>query len=173
MTSKFEGFEQNPSAKTPQHQEDLTAERFELLSAYIDGELTSTQSNQVKVWIDADPETKQLYVRLLNLQGQMQHSAAPASEKPIEEITAGVFCSIDRRHRQRRLVWGAGAIAASAMAIITGIVPGIFAPTLRTADTETTPIARPVMLAVAVNKPAIDIPKAPTGSTVEPKFIDN
>ena len=174
MTSKFEGFEQNPLAKTPENREDSIAERFELLSAYIDGELSAVESDRVKAWIDAEPETKKLYIRLLNLQGQIQHSVAPACERSVAEITEGVFSSIDCcRHRQRRLVWGAGAIVASAVAIITGILPG-FTPTLRMAETENPSrlSSQPIMLAVAVNKPAINIPKAPTGA-IEPKVVEN
>ncbi|MBE9046518.1 zf-HC2 domain-containing protein [Pleurocapsales cyanobacterium LEGE 10410] len=178
MTSKFEDFQQNPSAETPDRQaEDLTTDRLELLSAYIDGELSPRESNQVRAWIDAEPKTKQLYIRLLNLQGQMQHSITPACDKSVAEITAGVFGSIDcHRHRQRRFAWSIGAIAASAVAMITGVLPGIFAPVLRIAETEDSSrlSSQPVMLAVAVNKPAINIPKAPTGAKIEPqKFLEN
>ena len=177
MTSKFEGFQHDRSAKTPNSEiENLATDSFELLSAYIDGELSPTQSNQVKAWIDEDPKTKQVYIQLLTLQGQMQHSVAPPSEKSVAEITAGVFKSIDRtRHRRRKLVWGGSAIAAAILATTTGIIPGISSPGLRMAEENpANTISQPIMLAVAVNKPAINIPKAATGYGIKtPKPIGN
>lgn len=171
MTSKFEGFKHNQSAETQNHElEDLAPDRFELLSAYIDGELTSPEQNQVQIWLDQDPEIKHLYRNLLALQGQMQYSIAPPSEKSVVEMTAEVFQSIDRtRLWQRRLFWGGSAVAACCLATISGIIPGIGASSLRMAEVSP-PAAitsNSVMLAVAVNRPAINIPKTTTGYFIQ------
>lgn len=178
MTSKFEGFKHNQSAETQNQEiENLAPDRFELLSAYIDGELTPSEQNEVQTWLDQDPEIKHLYTNLLALQGQMQHSIAPPSDKTVVEITAEVFQSIDRsRLWQRKLFWGASAIAASYLATISGIVPGIGNSSLRMAEISppATVTSNSVMLAVAVNKPAINIPKTVTGySITTPKNIED
>ena len=170
MTSNFEDFKHNQTASTPNSQREDSAinnlDHFELLSAYIDGELSPEQKKQVQDWLDQDPKIKRLYTQLLVLQGQMQHSVAPPGDQSVAEITSGVFKSIDRRRGwQRKLAWGGMAIAASCLATISGVVPGLN-PDLRLAsvDTSEDTTSKSVMLAVAVNKPAIDIPKAATAN---------
>lgn len=138
---------------------------FELLSAYIDGELSPSEKKQVQTWLDCDPEFKQLYIQLLNLQGQIQNFVIPPDEKSTAEIATGVFQSIDRHHRKRRtLVWGSSVIAASIIATISGVIPG-FSPLSPNMAKVNSPskISNQVMLAVAVDQPAINIPKSVTG----------
>lgn len=166
MTSKFKGFQHNPSAKTQEIEfESPLLDSFELLSAYIDGELSPSEKRQVQIKLDRDGEFKQLYTNLLTLQGQIQHSVAPPSEKSIEEITTEVFESLDRHQKRRRkLFWGGSAIAASVVASVFGLVPG-FAPLSMKMARVNSPnaISNSVMLAVAIDRPAIDIPKSVTG----------
>lgn len=169
MTSKYDDFEHNKSAVSSGEDGLMPRDCFELLSAYIDGELSPDERNQVQCLLDRDPKVKNLYTQLLTLQGQMQNSVAPPSNKSVAEITAGVFHSIEQRRRQRRLVWGGSAIAASILAGITGLIPG-FSPGLRMAeiqDSEGRRVSQTVMLAVAVNRPAINIPKAANGDGIE------
>jgi anti-sigma factor RsiW len=177
MTSKFDGCKHNQTAKTENSETaDLTIDCFELLSAYIDGELSPSEKHQVQTWLDQDPKIKYRYTQLLILQGQIQHSVAPPSQKSVTEITEGVFHSIERRHRRFQLIWGSSAIAASVLAITSGIIPGI-SPFggLKMAEVETPTNSSAIMLAVAVNKPAIDIPiKAVNDYRVENlKTIEN
>ena len=171
MTSKFDGLKPD-SAAEDQHlgNENLISDSFELLSAYIDGELSPSEKEQVQTWLDCDPKFKQLYVQLLALQGQIQNFVPPKSEKSTAEITAGVFQSIDsHRRRRRKLVWGGGAIAASFVATISGIIPGLSSLSVKMADVNPpNNIPNSVMLAVAVDQPAINIPKSLAGYDVEP-----
>ena len=168
MTSKFDGFEHAKFADSSGEETEVPTDCFELLSAYIDGELSATEKNQVQGWLDQDPKIKNLYTQLLALQGNMKLSLAPPSDKSIAEITTGVFKSIDRR-RQRRLVFTGGAIAASILATITALMPGITPSGLKMAEIDNTSdlVSAPIMLAVAVNKPAINIPKAINGYQIE------
>lgn len=158
MTSKIEDFNHDRSVGSL-NQMELSSDSFELLSAYLDGELSPTQRNQVQTWIDRDPQTKALYLELLALQSQIQGLEAPSSERTVEEITEQVFHSLDCR-RQRRLLLGGGAIAASCLATITGLIVGIMPPGLRVAQSPSPRenLSNSVMLAVAINKPAINIP---------------
>jgi anti-sigma factor RsiW len=166
MTSNFDDCKQNQAAKIENSETaDLTLDCFELLSAYIDGELSPSEKHQVQTWLDQDPKIKHLYTQLLVLQGQIQHSVVPPSKHSVTEITTGVFQSIERRRRRCQLIWGSGAIAVSALAIISGISPF----SLKTAEIKT-PANSPspaVMLAVAINKPAIDLPNTANNYTVE------
>ena len=174
MTSKFE--DRDRSAPIEGEAGELPTDCFELLSAYIDGEATVSQRHQVQTWIDRDPEVKHLYTQLLTLQSQMQHSVAPPCEKSTAEITSEVFQSIDSSHRrQRRLIWTGTAIAASAIAAITGIVSGTAPWRMRMATIEnpTNLNARTETLAIALNKPAIDIPKTIRSYDLEINSIKN
>ena len=162
MTSKFDDFEQDRFDDPSLDNNEMPIERFELLSAYIDDELSPTERQQVQQWLDNDPKVKRLYTQLLGLQTHIQSSEAIASEQSIAEITAGVFESIDRRRYQRRLVWSGSAIAASIIAAVTGFIPGLAPLEFKLAQEQLPDqLDSPtVMLAVAVNKPAINIPDA-------------
>jgi anti-sigma factor RsiW len=171
MTSKFEGFESNFSAEDQhlrtKHLEHLRSDSFELLSAYIDGELSPYEKAQVQTWLDADSQFQRLYLRLLTLQGQIQHLKAPSSQESTAKITTGVFQSI-RHRRRRKLVWGVSAIAVSAIATFIAIIPGFSKLTLspdlaKVISPDRT--SSPVMLAVAVDQPAINIPKSAIDNT--------
>ena len=165
MTSEFEGLKHDLSADGQSIElESSTTDSFELLSAYIDGELSPAEKKQVQTWLDSDPQFKQTYTQLLNLQGQIQNFVIPPNEKSTAEITAGVFESIDRSHRRRSLTWIGGAIAASAVAAISGIIPG-FSPLSVNMAKVNSPNSNPeqVMLAVAIDQPAINIPKSVNG----------
>lgn len=44
---------------------------FERLSAYLDGEVTAAERQQVEAWLATDSEAQRLYQRLLNLRQQI------------------------------------------------------------------------------------------------------
>ncbi|MGL5831834.1 MAG: anti-sigma factor family protein [Waterburya sp.] len=173
MTSKFEAFEHDQSMVSSNQQKKIPTDNFELISAYLDGELSPTERYQVQQWIDEDPQVKQLYHRLLALQGEIQSLEIPPDQKTVGEVTEQVFQSLDRQRRRRRLLWGGSAIAASCLATITGLIPGLMPSSLRVAESpnsrEFSPAVAPeqVMLAVALNKPAINIPKLLDSQTIE------
>lgn len=164
MTSKFE--DRDRSTPIEDEAAELPTDCFELLSAYIDGEATVSQRHQVQTLIDKDPQVKHLYTQLLTLQSQMQHSVAPPCEKSTVEITSEVFQSIDNsQRRQRGVILTGTAIAASAIAVITSMISGTAPLRMRMAAIENSSDlnVRTETLAIALNKPAIDIPKTVRG----------
>lgn len=167
MKSNFSGFEPDPIPANSEF-ENLESDRFELLSAYIDGELSPAEKQQVQAWLDQDPKIKNLYLKLLGLQRQMQQSIVPPNQKSIEDITTGVFQAIDvERYRfKRRLVLGTGAIAATLLAAVAGTFNGSSNLQIANTDNPNT-ISNVTMLAVAVNKPAINIPKTASGNSFD------
>jgi anti-sigma factor RsiW len=173
MTSKFEDFEQDQSMIKSNQQQKFSTDNFELISAYLDGELSPTERYQVQKWIDEDPQVKQLYHQLLALQGQIQSLEVPPNQRTEREITEQVFQSLDRQRHRRWILLAGSAIAASCLATITGLIPGLMPASLRVAQSpdsrEQVPdvASEQVMLAVALNKPAINIPKLVNGYTLE------
>lgn len=165
MTSKFEDFEHNRRIDSSNEEMELPTDDFELISAYIDGELSADERNQVQIQLDQDPQFRKLYTQLLTLQSQMQGLPTPATSESATEIAEKVFQSLDHRRRQRTLLLGGSAIAATFLATITGLMPGISSPSWRLAQFSTPNQidSERVMLAVALNKPTIDIPKSING----------
>jgi anti-sigma factor RsiW len=90
-------------------------ERFELLSAYLDGEVTTAERKQVETLLATDDEFQKQYRQLMRMHSGCSAIVVPVSQ-PIESLTDGVFAKIDRR-RHKKIAWfGGGAIAASLVA---------------------------------------------------------
>ncbi|TVP61252.1 MAG: transcriptional regulator [Nodularia sp. (in: Bacteria)] len=146
-------------------------DRFELLSAYLDGEVTAAESRQVEEWLKNDASVQCLYSRLLNLRRGLRTFPVPTAQEPPEVTAEQVFKRVRRRSRP---VWalGGAAVAACVIGAISGLLPsGEFnipqlarqqpvEPTQR----ATTPVASSFPLMVALNNPVIDIPKAAIAS---------
>lgn len=174
MTSEFDDCKPNQASSAENLETaDLTMDCFELLSAYIDGELSPNKRHQVQTLLDQDTKVKSAYTQLLILQSHLQHSVAPPSQKSVGEITAGVFQSI-RRRRHRQMIIGGSAIAASLLALFSGFSSIITPSNLKMAANKTpNNNSSSVMLAVAINKPAINIPETANGNIVEFKTLEN
>lgn len=151
----------------------MMRDRFELLSAYLDGEVTAAERRQVEEWLAADPSVRGLYDRLLSLRHGFQAMPVPLTQRPAKELANGVFQRIDRR-RNLVLVWGGSAIAAMFVAMMSGVVSDqqLFAPQLASAPVAASSdglmlaLNEPVMdivspndVMMTVNEPVVEIPK--------------
>jgi len=138
-------------------------DRFELLSAYLDGEVTASERRQVEAWLKSDPQVQCLYTRLLKLRRGVQSLPIPA-DRPIEQTVDRVLAQLERRPRQL-LVWGGMAIAGMFFGALSMRLPSVEHATSQIADSPT-PIAQvnPDALMIALDRPVIEIPKAPVSS---------
>jgi anti-sigma factor RsiW len=131
-------------------------ERFELLSAYLDGEVTTTERQQVEAWLANDRAFQHQYRQMQQLHVAFPRMTVPISQSA-EALSAGVFAKLDR-HRNRKLSWiGGGAIAATLAAAIAGF-GGLFgdnSPQLQFAANKAN---TPAPLMVALNDPILSIP---------------
>ncbi|KJH70182.1 anti-sigma factor family protein [Aliterella atlantica] len=150
----------NLSAPNPGHTHQLISimntqkrDRFELLSAYLDGEVTATERRQVEEWLDKDVETQRLYSRLLNLRSNFQSLPVPSAQ-PVEQTIGQVFGKIDKRRRHRSVAWGGAAIAAMVVAALSSVVPG--RQVWQMANVNNSAASEP--LYVALNTPVVEIP---------------
>ena len=141
-------------------------DRFELLSAYFDGEVTAEQRKEVQKWLDTDPEIKQLYLRLIRIRSVLNTAPLPAQEISAEEVAQNVWRKIYQRRLRNALVWSGGAITALFVSTISGFLPGEFLPGVGVANSPE-PKGDLETLQIAVNEPAIEIPKAPISSSEE------
>jgi anti-sigma factor RsiW len=137
---------------------------FELLSAYLDGEVTATERRQVEEWLSTDASVKCLYRRLLNLRQGLQNIPVPPTNQSSETIIEQV---LKRANRPQDLAWmfGGTALAACILGTVSSLFPGNSSRILQVAQTtELTPaITQPATsdssLMVALNKPVMEIPK--------------
>lgn len=150
---------------------------FELLSAYLDGEVTAAERQQVEAWLASDPEGQRLYQRLLTLKQQMQELPVPLTPCPADRLAAQVIAKANRPRR----IWvlgGAGTtLAASFVAMLTGLIPNPF-PSLPVAITspagiETEPSPLPIEptavgLMLSLDRPPVAIPVNQTAPAALP-----
>ncbi|MEG4840554.1 zf-HC2 domain-containing protein [Microcoleus sp. B9-D4] len=151
----------------------MMRDRFELLSAYLDGEVTATERRQVEEWLTNDPTTKRLYSRLLMMQQSFQAMPVPAAEQSAEELATKVLQRVERKPKQTWIL-GGGAIAALLVAVVSGVGGGrqLFAPQfarspvpaesdglMMALNEPLVEMVNPNDLMLGVNAPIVDIPK--------------
>lgn len=130
-------------------------ERFELVSAYLDGEVSGTQRQQVQQWLDHDPDVQQLHQNLLRLRQSLQTLPTPEPSYNTEDLIAGVFAAEEERQHRRWWLWGGSAIAAAlvgAGSLFLG--SGSLSPRLAEQPVE----SDRDRLMIAVNQPVVEIP---------------
>lgn len=157
---------------SPRALDVMHRDRFELLSAYMDGEVTADERRQVEDWLSNDPTVQRLYERLLKLRQSFQAMPVPISDEcSVERTVDSVLARVDRRPR-RALVWGGIAIAAVVIGAVSSVFLGDRAPVPQLAQTrqETqqpandSPAEPAEPLLVALDKPLISIPASSSSS---------
>ncbi|XGV99214.1 MAG: anti-sigma factor [Leptolyngbya sp. BL-A-14] len=174
MTSDF-NTPNDPHQPSPMNDHDSSSgssnlmqrDRFELLSAYLDGEVTAAERKLVEEWLVNDPSIQRLHSRLLKLRHGLQQMPVPTTAQSTEQTVNEVFARLERKPKLS-LVWGGAAIAALFVgAIVSNLLPGTQAPTPQIAKNSQQPVIETPqantneVLLVALDKPLVDIPKAP------------
>ncbi len=143
----------------------LKNDRFELLSAYIDHEVSTDERKQVEKWLTSDPEFYTAYKSLLTLQRSCQSIPTP-SAAPVDQTIDRVFERIDARRRLP--LWS--TLAAAAVAGTVGAIAGAWnggplSPQF--AANQDSSIQSPVV--ASVNPPSTV--ELPSQETVEPSAL--
>ncbi|HEY9625389.1 MAG TPA: zf-HC2 domain-containing protein [Crinalium sp.] len=142
---------------------NLKRDRFELLSAYLDGEVTAAERRQVDHWLKTDPQVQCLYARLLKLRQGMRTLSVPVPERSPDQVADQVFQKIDHNRRRNVLVWGGAAIAAAFVGIVAHLAPPSYAPAHQMAvepfDSHDSAISSDALM-IALDQPLVEIPKA-------------
>lgn len=139
----------------------LKRDRFELLSAYLDGEVTAAERRQVEEWLVNDPATQRLYGRLLTLRQGLRNIPVPSAEQPVEQTIQRVFARLGQRAK-RTMAWGGAAIAAVFIGTLSTNVLSGYQGSISENFRPAPVAAEPLM--VALNTPVIEIPKAPVAA---------
>jgi anti-sigma factor RsiW len=140
-------------------------ERFELLSAYLDGEATASERQQVQAWLASDPAFANQYRQMQRMQQAISAIPVPSSDKSATQLADAVFTKIEHWRTRNKLRWiGGGAIAATLMTALAGL-GGLFGNNnsqWQMANKANTPA--PLM--VALNDPILSIPMKDPGMQV-------
>jgi hypothetical protein len=168
--------ERNPSIKSvhlreQKHVSDCQAEpccstiqrdRFELLSAYLDGEVTATEKRQVEEWLSTDPQTQRLYSRLLTLRQNLQMLPVTTSEQSVDQLVERVSARIERQ--PRRIAWTGLAAAGLLIGILFNTLPREqYTPSIADSLAPSSTVAREDNnegLMIALNRPPIALPQS-------------
>lgn len=95
-------------------------EKFELLSAYIDNEVSASEKRQVEQWLATDPDFRRLYQQQLRLREFLVN--LPVPEKVNSDLFVNrVMAKIDKRSQNRKIVWGGIAIIAALFGAVGSI----------------------------------------------------
>lgn len=123
MFSEFDPHHQFKSEDcTSASLDNLKRDRFELLSAYLDGEVTPQERRQVDSWLRADESMQCLYARLLQLRQQMQAMPVASASPSADDIAYAVCKRLDRRSRRPYIIGGTAAIATLFCALFSSTV---------------------------------------------------
>lgn len=132
-------------------------DRFELLSAYLDGEVTALERRQVQQWLDTDPQVQKWYRQLTKLQQSAKYFPIPV-DQTTHQLSARVFRKLDRRRNQHLCVVGGALVTAIAVGLVIHLFPGRYSTTHQMAqnlpsvsEVESEP------LMIALNRPLFDM----------------
>lgn len=151
-----------PSSQQLIDEPDVTKrDRFELLSAYLDGEVNPEERQLVNRWLSDDHNAKCLYERLLRLRTGIQ-SLPVESEYTLSDTLSGVLNSLNRRLRLACMA-GSGVAVMGVLGFLSGgFSPrhGLMAWPTANYQGNSAGQSNQVTLQVALDKPAFPIPKA-------------
>jgi anti-sigma factor RsiW len=141
--------------------DNLKRDRFELLSAYLDGEVSADDRRRVQDWLDHDPEVQCLYARLLKLRQELRSLPVPQAEQPVEQTVQQVFRRIERQPR-RLALWGGLTIAAVLVGTFSNQLPKMQYGVANLVQPESSSVdsVSSEALMIALDRPVIEIPKA-------------
>ena len=145
----------------------IPEERFELLSAYIDCEVTEAEEQLVEQWLSDDVEFRRLYQQQLKLRQLLIDLPVPiAAHSSVKAETdmmiSRVMAEIDRRSQRRK--W---KLAGIGVAAVVGVFGSLFT---FNSSPQFSPVAnninkapvqvKPEQILIAMEDPLVPLPKS-------------
>lgn len=96
-------------------------DRFELLSAYLDSEVTAAERGQIEEWLTTDPEVQCLYARVLKLRPLWVTMPAPTAQPPMKRNVQQVFPGL--RGKAKMTTWVGTVLATVLLGSLSAILP--------------------------------------------------
>jgi len=130
-------------------------ERFELLSAYLDRELSPEEREKVERWLREDQTAQKTYQNLLQLRYYLQKTPIPSSATPSDILSQKVTTQAHRRSWKQGLAWSGSALAAVCVVAIAAVWSANESPF---PDFVQSNPPNASSLTIAVNQPILEIP---------------
>ena len=143
-------------------------ERFDLLSAYIDGEVSEAEEQLVETWLSEDPNFRLVYQQQLKLRQLLIELPAPipvnsSTRVETDRVVNRVMAEIERRSQRRK--WKLAGLGISVAAIV-GVFGSMFtfnsSPQFSPVANSVKPAAvvkeEPVL--IAMEEPLVPLPKS-------------
>ncbi len=138
-------------------------QRFELLSAYIDGEVTDEEKQAVEEWLSRDQQAQNHYQSILKLRYQLQALPSPTPTPSAEALTDTVIRQSYGKTLKKGLLWGGGAVTAVLITALSGLFASNQSPMPRLAESNEGNDA-PEALTIALDEPIADASHFQTSS---------
>jgi anti-sigma factor RsiW len=150
----------NPSPRDDAAEKGLSLEQFDLLSAYLDGEVTPSERQKVRYWLENDPKFQKNHQKLLHLQRGLTHLSPPSVSSIPSDLPEHLFRKIDRqRHHRNWSIAGGVTLVVLLTTAFSQINFSENAWTAKLAKHFSAPgqiNAQPLKL--ALNRPLVEIP---------------
>ncbi len=175
MNSSNSGSHDSPISTSNISCGNLHRDRFELLSAYIDHEVTADERRQVEAWINEDPAFAKMHRRMTKLQLGFQQLPAPVMAEHVDLTIAKVIKKVDRSWPDWRVLTGIGSAVAAAAAIAAITLFPNTSPQLATKSTNTATkssdqlqLPAPSTLMIALDQPIFVPTKGAVADDMKP-----
>ena len=96
-------------------------DRFELLNAYLDGEVTAAERRQIDGWLTTDSEVQCLYARALKLRQKWQ-MMSPLAQQPTASEIKQIFVGRETKLK-RAVLWETILLTAVVLTALSYILP--------------------------------------------------
>jgi anti-sigma factor RsiW len=136
-------------------------EKFELLSAYLDHEVSQEEKIWVEQWLATDESYRRLHQQQLRLRQMLIDLPVPAAAKVNTELMIDqVMAKIEQRSQRRKWAWGGiGLAAAAVVAVVGSLFTFNSTPQFSPVSNQFKP-AQEEPLILAMEKPIVPIPKS-------------
>ncbi|MGB7427119.1 MAG: zf-HC2 domain-containing protein [Microcoleaceae cyanobacterium] len=160
-------------------QNQFQSQQYELLSAYLDGEVTPAERRLVEEWMVNDPQFKAMYFQWLQIRSEWRSMPIPKLAIAPQQLSEQIIKQSQRK-TQRTVVLSGAALTAVIIAAISAGLPGgsqwgLKQQLSQHRETEplrialhepVIPIVNPEAVSISVDQPLIQIPKAPRSGTL-------
>jgi anti-sigma factor RsiW len=147
---------------------NLHRDRFELLSAYIDHEVTADERRQVEAWINEDPAFAKMHRRMTKLQLGFQQLPSPVMAEHVDLTIAKVIKKVDQSWPDWRVLTGIGGAVAAAAAIAAITLFPNTSPQLATKSSDQLQLPAPSTLMIALDQPIFVPTKGAVADDMKP-----
>ncbi len=115
-------------------------DRFELLSAYMDGEVTAAERQQIEQWLTTEPEVQCLYARVLKLRPLWSTMSVPTAQPAMKLSVQQVSPRLTAKTKMT--TWAGTVLATMLLGTLSAILPSHHQSSVLTMTQALQPMAK-------------------------------